>query len=337
MGAVLRRAAFSPNIKERADCSAALFTAGGELLVQAEHIPVHLGSMPASVRAAIAAVGPDVAARRPGDPQRPVRRRHPPQRRHAGDARATSTAAWSGWAANRAHHADVGGAAPGSMPADATEIQQEGLRLPPVVLTPTCGAVFLANSRTPVERAGDLDAQVGANARRRRAAGRADRVGRARRRGHRLRRAAHAGGAGRAARRRVALRRRARLGRPRPTSSTRSAIALTLTMADGDAHVRLHRHRRAAARQRQRRRGGDRQRRRLRGARRPSTRRSRPTAVLAAADPRRRPARHRRRRPPARPRSAPATSRSASGWPTCASAPSPRPCPSGWAPPGRAR
>src|SRR4051794_17611722 len=53
MGAVLRRAAFSPNIKERADCSAALFTAGGELLVQAEHIPVHLGSMPASVRAAI--------------------------------------------------------------------------------------------------------------------------------------------------------------------------------------------------------------------------------------------------------------------------------------------
>src|SRR6201995_5242927 len=53
MGAVLQRAAFSPNIKERADCSAALFTADGELLVQAEHIPVHLGSMPASVRAAI--------------------------------------------------------------------------------------------------------------------------------------------------------------------------------------------------------------------------------------------------------------------------------------------
>src|SRR5438445_5998596 len=53
MGAVLRRAAFSPNIKERADCSAAVFTAEGELLVQAEHIPVHLGSMPASVRAAI--------------------------------------------------------------------------------------------------------------------------------------------------------------------------------------------------------------------------------------------------------------------------------------------
>src|SRR5919106_1639827 len=57
MGAVLRRAAFSPNIKERADCSAALFTAAGEMLVQAEHIPVHLGSMPSSVRAAIDALG----------------------------------------------------------------------------------------------------------------------------------------------------------------------------------------------------------------------------------------------------------------------------------------
>src|SRR4029453_3560668 len=65
MGAVLRRAAFSPNIKERADCSAALFTPGGELLVQAEHIPVHLGSMPASVRAALDAFGPDGLA--PGE------------------------------------------------------------------------------------------------------------------------------------------------------------------------------------------------------------------------------------------------------------------------------
>ena len=58
MGAVLRRAASSPNIKERADCSAALFTADGELLVQAEHIPVHLGSMPAAVQAAVRAAGP---------------------------------------------------------------------------------------------------------------------------------------------------------------------------------------------------------------------------------------------------------------------------------------
>src|SRR5437870_13765907 len=65
MGAVLRRGAFSPNIKERADCSAALFTAAGELLVQAEHIPVHLGSVPASVRAALHALGDTV---RPGEP-----------------------------------------------------------------------------------------------------------------------------------------------------------------------------------------------------------------------------------------------------------------------------
>ena len=61
MGAVLRRAAFSPNIKERADCSAALFTPDGELLAQAEHIPVHLGSMPASVRAAIDAFGDGIS------------------------------------------------------------------------------------------------------------------------------------------------------------------------------------------------------------------------------------------------------------------------------------
>jgi N-methylhydantoinase B/oxoprolinase/acetone carboxylase alpha subunit len=162
MGAVLRRAAFSPNIKERADCSAALFTADGDLLVQAEHIPVHLGSMPASVQAAIDAVGPEVA---PGadvivnDPYRGGT--------HLNDVTVVSPihigARLVGWAANRAHHADVGGAAPGSMPADATEVQQEGLTIPPVLLTPEVRALFLANSRTPDERAGDLDAQLGAN------------------------------------------------------------------------------------------------------------------------------------------------------------------------------
>ena len=81
MGAVLRRAASSPNIKERADCSAALFTAAGELLAQAEHIPVHLGSMPASVAAAIATGLADRA-----DAQRSVRRRHAPQRPDDGGA-----------------------------------------------------------------------------------------------------------------------------------------------------------------------------------------------------------------------------------------------------------
>jgi N-methylhydantoinase B/oxoprolinase/acetone carboxylase alpha subunit len=68
-----------------------------------------------------------------------------------------------GWVANRAHHADVGGAAPGSIPADATEIVQEGLRIPPSLFSPELRALVLANSRTPEERAGDLDAQLGAN------------------------------------------------------------------------------------------------------------------------------------------------------------------------------
>jgi len=68
-----------------------------------------------------------------------------------------------GWAANRAHHADLGGMAPGSMPPDAVHIAQEGLRLPPVVLNDGVAAVMVASSRTPEERRGDLDAQVGAN------------------------------------------------------------------------------------------------------------------------------------------------------------------------------
>ena len=162
MGEVLRRGAFSPNIKERADCSAALFTAEGTLLVQAEHIPVHLGSMPASVTAAVAVLGADVV---PGvqvvlnDPfaggthlnditlVAPV---------FAGDRLV-------GWVANRAHHSDLGGSAPGSLPANATEIHQEGLRVPPVRFTPEVRAIIVASSRTPVERAGDLAAQVGAN------------------------------------------------------------------------------------------------------------------------------------------------------------------------------
>ncbi len=68
-----------------------------------------------------------------------------------------------GWAANRAHHADVGGSAPGSIPADATEIQQEGFRIPPMKLTSEVADLLFASSRTPDERAGDLDAQIGAN------------------------------------------------------------------------------------------------------------------------------------------------------------------------------
>ncbi len=163
MGAVLRRAAFSPNIKERADCSAALFTPDGELLVQAEHIPVHLGSMPASVRAVVEHLGPTL---RPGD--QAIVNDPFAGGTHLNDitlvAPAFAGTELVGWAANRAHHADVGGSAPGSIPAGAVEIFEEGLRIPPVRLTHEVRALLFANSRTPDERVGDLDAQVGANA-----------------------------------------------------------------------------------------------------------------------------------------------------------------------------
>jgi N-methylhydantoinase B/oxoprolinase/acetone carboxylase alpha subunit len=165
MGTVLRRAAYSPNIKERADCSAALFTASGELLVQAEHIPVHLGSMPASVAAAVAAFGGPASALEPGaqivlnDPFAGGT--------HLNDITLVAPVfvegVVAGWAANRAHHADLGGMAPGSIPPDAVEIYQEGLRIPPVLLSPAVVEILCANSRTPEERRGDLDAQVGAN------------------------------------------------------------------------------------------------------------------------------------------------------------------------------
>ena len=166
-GVALRRTAYSPNIKERVDCSAAVFDPGGELVAQAEHIPVHLGSMPASVAAALARFG----ALRPGDQ---VLLSDP-------FAGGTHLPDWTlvapvhrrgrllGYVANRAHHADVGGAAPGSMPGGATEIFQEGLRIPPVRLrdegreNADLVEVLMANSRTPGERLGDLRAQAGAN------------------------------------------------------------------------------------------------------------------------------------------------------------------------------
>jgi len=168
MGVVLRRTAYSPNIKERADCSAAVFVPSGEMLAQAEHIPVHLGSMPASVAAVIDLLGTVVA---PGtqyavnDPfhggthlndltlVRPV---------HLGSR-------LIGWVANRAHHADVGGEAPGSMPAHATTIDQEGHRVAPMPAVRNGEWLaefvepFLAATRTPAERLGDLSAQLGAN------------------------------------------------------------------------------------------------------------------------------------------------------------------------------
>ena len=162
VGAVLRRAAFSPNIKERADASAAVFDRDGALLAQAEHIPVHLGSMPASVAAVIEVLGDSLAPGEQAIVNDPFA-----GGTHLNDVTLVAPCHVDGrlvgWVANRAHHADVGGAAPGSLPADATDIAQEGLRLPPVRLTDEVRTLLLAASRTPWERAGDLDAQVGAN------------------------------------------------------------------------------------------------------------------------------------------------------------------------------
>jgi N-methylhydantoinase B len=168
MGLVLRRTAYSPNIKERADCSAAVFTPSGEMLAQAEHIPVHLGSMPASVTAVLDRYGGDL---QPGlqfavnDPFAGGT--------HLNDltlVRAVHVdGEMVGWVANRAHHADVGGDAPGSMPADATTIDQEGIRVAPMVAMrrgrweAEFAEPFLAATRTPEERRGDLAAQLGAN------------------------------------------------------------------------------------------------------------------------------------------------------------------------------
>ncbi len=169
MGAALRRAAYSPNIKERVDCSAAVFDPDGVMVAQAEHIPVHLGSMPASVAAAIDAFGDRLA------PGVQVLLNDPYQGgTHLPDltlvaAVGDDDGSLLGYVANRAHHADVGGAAPGSMPADATDIAMEGIRVPPVVVADADGVrrdvldVVAASSRTPDERRGDLRAQFAAN------------------------------------------------------------------------------------------------------------------------------------------------------------------------------
>src|SRR6059036_3103305 len=163
MGVVLGRTALSPNIKERRDFSCAVFDARGGLVAQAAHIPVHLGSTALSVRAAIAGVplGPgDVAVL--NDPF--AGGTHLPDVTVVAPVFLPSGRRPFAYVACRAHHADIGGMAPGSMPL-ATEIFQEGLRLPPVRLVaggrPVSDvlALFLANTRVPHEREGDLMAQ----------------------------------------------------------------------------------------------------------------------------------------------------------------------------------
>ena len=168
MGVVLRRTAYSPNIKERADCSAAVFVPSGEMLAQAEHIPVHLGSMPASVEAVLDRFGDDVQPATQYAVNDPFA-----GGTHLNDLTLVRPVFSGGsliaWVANRAHHADVGGEAPGSMPAHATTVDQEGHRVAPMPAVrngewlPEFVEPFLAATRTPAERLGDLSAQLGAN------------------------------------------------------------------------------------------------------------------------------------------------------------------------------
>ncbi|NOX63068.1 MAG: hydantoinase B/oxoprolinase family protein [Chloroflexi bacterium] len=171
MGVVLRRTSYSPNIKERRDFSCALFDAQGRMIAQAAHIPVHLGAMPVSVREAIRSHEFE-----PGDM---IILNDPFQGgTHLPDItlimpifiEEEGESSLFGFVANRAHHADVGGAAPGSMPL-SQELYQEGVIIPPLKLVER-GRVnqalmdlFLANVRTPEERAGDLRAQMAANRR----------------------------------------------------------------------------------------------------------------------------------------------------------------------------
>ena len=129
MGAVLVRSAHSANIKERRDASTALFDARGQMVMQAEHIPVHLGAMPSAV-AAVLDERHDAGRRL--DPQRPLPRRHAPAGHHRDLARSSASGELLGFAASRAHHADVGGREPGSMPADSRTLEDEG-----VVISPT--------------------------------------------------------------------------------------------------------------------------------------------------------------------------------------------------------
>lgn len=163
MGTVLERGSLSPNIRERRDASSALFDADGRMVAQAAHIPVHLGAMPESVRA--------------------VRNRNPQPGdlfllnspfdggSHLPDLTLVEAIELDGetvgFAAIRAHHADVGGMSPGSMPQGATELVQEGLIIPPIrlarkgVIDEAVLDFVLANVRTPEERRGDLEAQRG--------------------------------------------------------------------------------------------------------------------------------------------------------------------------------
>ena len=154
MGAVLVRSAFSANIKERRDCSTALFDEEGRMVTQAEHIPVHLGAMPE----AVAAVREHDPA--PGEPW--ILNDPYSGGTHLPDLTIVTRTAL-GYAVSRAHHADVGGAEPGSLPSGSTTLAEEGVVIPPTRLDATTLERLVSRMRNPDERRGDLRAQLAAH------------------------------------------------------------------------------------------------------------------------------------------------------------------------------
>jgi N-methylhydantoinase B len=164
MGAVLVRSAHSANIKERRDCSTGLFDAEGQMVMQAEHIPVHLGAMPAAVASVLAEQHEPGDAWILNDPFRGGT--------HLPDITVISPVFAGGellgFAASRAHHADVGGRVPGSMPADSSSLDDEGVVIPPSRIVqggnvdPDVLASLLEEMRNPRERTADLRAQLAA-------------------------------------------------------------------------------------------------------------------------------------------------------------------------------
>jgi N-methylhydantoinase B len=154
MGALLVRSAFSANIKERRDCSTALFDERGRMITQAEHIPVHLGAMPDAVAAAMSLNLVPGQVSILNDPFTGGT--------HLPDVTLVSRTVL-GYAVSRAHHADVGGIEPASLPAFSHTLAEEGVVLPPQLLTEETLEAFVSSTRQPEERRGDLRAQLAAH------------------------------------------------------------------------------------------------------------------------------------------------------------------------------
>ncbi len=165
MGVVLIRSAHSSNIKERRDASTALFDADGQMIMQAEHIPVHLGAMPAAVAAVLGERHVPGVSWVLNDPF--AGGSHLPDITVItpifAPAHGSSAARRIGFAASRAHHADVGGRLPGSMPADSRSLAEEGVVISPRPLDPDALEELVLQMRQPDERRADLRAQLAAN------------------------------------------------------------------------------------------------------------------------------------------------------------------------------